>query len=39
MDPNGILAIVTAFFEALKKILVAFGILKEEKADDTADEA
>ena len=39
MNPTDILAIVQAFFEALKKILVAFGILKEEKADDTADEA
>ena len=37
MDPNGILEIVKAFFEALKKILVAFGVLKEEKTDENAE--
>ena len=27
MEPEGILAIVKAFFEAMKKILEAFGVL------------
>ena len=31
MDPNGILEIVKAFFAAMKQILVAFGVLKEEE--------
>ena len=32
MDPQGILDIVKAFFAAMKQILVAFGVLKEEDA-------
>ena len=36
MDPNGVLAIIKAFFDALRSFLEAMGIL-EKKADSSAE--
>ena len=33
MEVSGILEIVKAFFEAMRNLLVAFGVLEEKKED------
>ena len=38
MNPSEILDIVRAFFNALKQILIAMGVMKEDTAAESSDE-
>ncbi len=39
MSPNEILEIIKAFFEAIKGVLKALGIMKDDEAADTSADA
>ena len=36
MDPQGILKIITAFFDAIRRLLIAFGVKIDPPAADEA---